>query len=512
MTKPRPLLDRLLSAPDVSAIVPRLQPEVLHRVIQRCGLEDCAELVALATPGQLARVLDADVWRPPAAGRDEAFDADRFGVWLDVLLQCGEPVALEKLAGLDIELVIAGFASHVTVFDYAAVAPFTTLDGDQTSGRPFDGRLAAHIGGYVIVARRTLAWEAIVDLLASLDAERPGDFHRLMRGCVQLSNGAREIDGLDDLLDEREQDVFDLMADREARRDDRGYVAPAQARAFLEAARNFDVAAPTLPRDPVSRAYFRTLASQEPEPPAPADATDAAPPSRVIEELETAMDVLREAGVVREPRALLGTGEAEPSRLPMLRAHLQSDPSGPEVLAYLANTLVAGAAMQGRPFTPEQASDVAAATCNLGLERWPAQWPERDLIAAFQVGWRILHRDVCVHAAERLIAVIADLNCSDREIQMQLVELRRELTRHLRDGMPWRARDAFDVIMILDTPSWAALLAMIDECPTIHAAAEAGGRRARHSIDIADVSVISHHDQMTAVRDFLDRLPSALTI
>ena len=53
---------------------------MLHRVIQNCGLEDCGELVALATPGQLAHVLDVDLWRPATAGGDDTLDAERFGV------------------------------------------------------------------------------------------------------------------------------------------------------------------------------------------------------------------------------------------------------------------------------------------------------------------------------------------------------------------------------------------------------------------------------------------------
>ena len=48
MAKSRSLLNRLLSTPDLANAVPRLQPDVLHRVIQTCGLEDCA-LTVVAT-------------------------------------------------------------------------------------------------------------------------------------------------------------------------------------------------------------------------------------------------------------------------------------------------------------------------------------------------------------------------------------------------------------------------------------------------------------------------------
>src|SRR4029077_8084773 len=103
-------LERLLRAPNLPAIVPRLEPEILQRVIQACGLEDSAELLAHATPEQLGRVLDTDVWHAARPGFDEAFDPDRFGLWLTVLMQSDASAAAGKLAALDIELMVAGIA------------------------------------------------------------------------------------------------------------------------------------------------------------------------------------------------------------------------------------------------------------------------------------------------------------------------------------------------------------------------------------------------------------------
>ena len=135
MAKPHTLLARLLQTPDLPAIVPRLQPEVLHRVIQACGLEDCGEFVALATPAQLTRLLDLDVWRGGGAGRDDVLDGDRFGLWIDVLVQCGPAVAAEKLLALDHVLVVSGLMEHVIVYDQAVVAGYTTLDGERVPAR-----------------------------------------------------------------------------------------------------------------------------------------------------------------------------------------------------------------------------------------------------------------------------------------------------------------------------------------------------------------------------------------
>ena len=89
MRDTRRLLDRILDTPHLAHAVPRLPAEVLHRVIQSCGLEDCGELVALATPGQLAAVFDLDLWRHAQPGLDEQFGRRRFGVWLEALMESG---------------------------------------------------------------------------------------------------------------------------------------------------------------------------------------------------------------------------------------------------------------------------------------------------------------------------------------------------------------------------------------------------------------------------------------
>src|SRR5439155_5031265 len=142
---------------------------------------------------------------------------------------------------------------------------------------------------------------------------------------------------------------------------------------------------------------------------------------------------------------LLESGEQQTSRLAWIHEYVESHTASAEELAYLSNALIAGCSIQARPFTAQEASDAAAAICNLGLENWPHHWPDRDLITAFQVGWTILHRDVCMFTAELLMDVVADIRCTDRDIELRLNGLRRELRQHLCDRAPWRARNALDV-------------------------------------------------------------------
>lgn len=494
-------LERLLHAPNLPSIVPRLEPDILQRVIQSCGLEDSAELLAHATPEQLARVLASDVWRAPRPGRDEAFDPDRFGLWLTVLMQSGASIGAARLAGVDIDLMVAGIASHIAVFDNAAVSSYTTLDGDHVPGRPVHDGLTCEVGGYFIDARRNSAWEAIVDLLVLLEGERPDYFHRLMRGCVRLSNGLGEQDGLHGLLDDREQGLLDVALDREARREQRGYAAPAQARAFLKEARHFPLDGARPPGSAIVSAYFRAI-----DPPRPAAASEAPAEADVA----AVFELLEQSEMLSgRPRALLGAADARLSHLSFVQAYAATHQAGEHELAYLANTVLAGCSIQGRPFTVQEGSDCALAICNLGLENWPSHWPVRDLITAFQVGWTILHRDVCLYAARRLADVLAGIRCSDRETELRLDGLRRGLVQHSRDGEPWRAAADLDVILILDAPCWAALGALIDECPVMHAALRAS-RRASLTINPADFQFISENRQIAAVHDFLAALASLL--
>jgi len=202
-------------------------------------------------------------------------------------------------------------------------------------------------------------------------------------------------------------------------------------------------------------------------------------------------------------------------------------------LAYLANAILAGCSIQSRPFTAQEASDAAVAVCNLGLENWPPHWlpadarrgsssaegepalPEEflvshDLVTVFQVGWTVLYQGVCMYAAEQLIAVLAALQSDDRQVRSSLAALRTQMRRHWRAGAAWRARDAMDVIAILDMPAWATLLGLIDECPVIHAGLGASRRSGTRAVSASAFEFISENNQIASVREFMQSLPDTL--
>ena len=549
----RPLLARLLDTPHLAQVVPRLQPEVLHRVIQTCGLEDCSELVALATSDQLSRVFDLDLWRSARPGLEEQLDANRFGVWLEVLMESSPEAAAEKVVGLDVDLVIAALAQHVAVFDAAAAAPYTTSDGTEiTPSRRTSIGTTVEVGGYLVDARRPESMDAIVELLLCLNAEHSEYFHRVMSGCRRLSDSDHEIDGLHNLLGDVEQGLFELASGREQRRGQRGYVSPAEAGAFLKMARQLPLgpdAAP--PGNPLAKAYFQTLETTPPDAPeADADSNnldlagaESAESQQHREAMASVMDLLVKEGVLSDqPRGFLEAARDRTSDRPRLQELMEfardSEPVAfsrrAEELAYLGNTLAAGCSLQGRPFTPAEASEAAAAVCNLGLENWPRHWrhdqpgrgfePEdiasplppdfvvnQDLIVVFQVGWTVLYRDVLMYAAERLIVVLADLRCSDRVIQRNLDSLRFDLSRHWRDGMPWRAHDSLDVLASLDILAWTVLLGLISECPVEHAAIKALPGSGVRSVSASAFTFISGNRQIATVHAFVQSLADTLS-
>ena len=245
------------------------------------------------------------------------------------------------------------------------------------------------------------------------------------------------------------------------------------------------------------------------------------------------------------PRALLEAADEDPraARLPLLRRLMEFVLHHDETayltrsreLAFLANTLLAGSSVQSRPFTPQEASDAAACICNLGLECWPARWPgatshgassprepdtamppdaflvDHDLVTAFEVGWSVLYQDVSLFVADQLISTLADLHGVDADTRHGLRALRRELVKQREAGTPWLARDAADVLAMLDMTAWISVLGLLDECPILPAALTAILERRTTSVSPTAFEFISTTAQIGDIRLFMRTLPGVLS-
>jgi hypothetical protein len=517
----------------VARTVAQLRPEMLHALIQRRGLDACGELVAAATPEQLTTVLDLDLWRRASTGGSDRFDVERFGEWLEVLVGTGESLAARTVAGLDQGVVIAGLSRYLRVLDPGIFEPTAQSDNEAMDLRDVmcAASLEFEVGGYVVRARRGDTWDAVVSLLVALEEEHGDYFHAVMQGCRALSNSTPEIDGLDDLLLTPEQHLHDVNLERAGRLLQQGYVSTADARAFLDLGRRAQVShsASGNAINPIVAEYFHAVtefaASR-----APAGLPEHAHESSSA---SAARDLLNEAGVIAErPRALLdGADSSAQGTLAQLRrllAHVRETDQDKflarsQEVAFLANTLMAGCTVQSRAFTAQEASDAAAAICNLGIEYWPGRWPratsavlpdslliDHDLIEAFEAGWSVLHQDVSMFAADRLIAILAGVHC-DADCTLQLVALRRALAKHRDAHTPWRARDAAEILATLDTTAWIGVLGLLDECPVIPVALTAVVEGRTGSVSATNFDFISTAAQIGCIRDFMRKLPELLS-
>jgi hypothetical protein len=430
------------------------------------------ELVAAATPAQLTAMLDHDLWRQAQPGRDEQFDVECFGEWLEVLVDTGDSVAARTVATLDRHLVILGLSGYLRVFDPGTFEPVSQSDDepierhDLMNSETSRDVLECEIGGYLLRARRTDAWDAIITLLVTLEIEQHDFFHAVMQGCRPLSNSRPEIDGLDDLLTAPEQHLHDVALEREHRRSQQGYATPADARAFLQMARQPRT---TTAMSPIAAAYFRATEGEA-----------------------------------------ASTGTLELAQHPDETAYRTRG----RQLAFLANTLLAGCSVQSRPFTPREAADAAAAICKLGRESMTppsAHLLDHDLVRAFEIGWSVLHQDVSVFVADRLISILAGLRCHDADIRRELRAFERELVKQRQAATPWLARDAADVLAMLDMTAWVSVRGLLDECPILPAALTAVLERSTASVSPIAFEFISTTAQIGDIRLFMRTLPDVLS-
>jgi hypothetical protein len=295
---------------------------------------------------------------------------------------------------------------------------------------------------------------------------------------------------------------------------------------------------------------------------APAFAKASARQGRGDDDIPTSIDaviaLLAEAGVMPErPRALLQAADQDPraTKLPLLRRLMEFVLHHDEAayltrsreLAFLANTLLAGSSVQSRPFTPQEASDAAACICNLGLECWPARWPgatsqggsspreldtanhlrqgsggqvatppatwliNHELVTAFEVGWSVLYQDVSLFVADQLVSSLADLHGVDADSRRGLRALQRELEKQREAGTPWLARDAADVLAMLDMTAWISVLGLLDECPILPAALTAVLERRTTPVSPTAFEFISTTAQIGDIRLFMRMLPGVLS-
>lgn len=391
----RQLLARVLDERELVMAIQHLPPRALTKLIEHVGLEDAGELIALATTEQLEKVFDEDLWRSPRPGEDEVFDAARFVLWLEVMLEAGAAFTARRVAELPEDLVVDALHRQILVVDMDALgAEIAVLgeDADQLE-KVLGGSLHHELDTYRVIARSHDGWDAILAVLVALDEQHHDVLVRILERCCALSS--RDVEdhgGLYDVLSSAETLATDVAADREQRRAGEGFIAPSSAAAFLRYAAKTELA--TLRRegrDPITRAYFRELA-----PP---------PPIALPAAAEGLVALLRANAVLDlpEPALLLPASDSPEARFRgALSELLDRDPVLHQrrrtELVYLANVLVAGADAGGRAFRPAEAAAAVITTCGLGLAYLAGEdgKPDHEIMTRdgadtlFRIGWHLL--------------------------------------------------------------------------------------------------------------------------
>jgi hypothetical protein len=383
------LLMHILERPGLVAAVRELPGAVLGKLIDRIGLEDAGDLVALASTAQLERVFDDDLWRAERAGGDETFRPERFALWLRVMMEAGESSLVRRLCELPKDLLALAVHRLVLVMDMEVLEEQLRPGDEEAEAleRALETSLVEEWEEFRLIARDPDVWDDVWSALLSLDRDHHDRLRAILEQCCEMSTEyISGQGGLFQVLTADEKLDSDVAAARDDRRVAEGFISPADARAFLELARRVggddDDA-----RDPITRAYFRGLqtpAIDEPrrrgEGSVPSDRAAPAATPRAADTSDLAA-LLREAEVIAPTTARLlpaaPGSKTEPTHLaaPLFEQAMndlrQRDPERfaerAREVGYLVNVWIAGGTQEGRRPRPTEALELVLRTCEAGL-------------------------------------------------------------------------------------------------------------------------------------------------
>lgn len=368
------MLARLIEHPDLVRKVRALPTQAFSGLVRKIGVEDAGEIVALATTDQLVTAFDEDLFVNESPGEREEFDARRFALWLEVLLEAGDDVAARRMAALSEDFVGLAISSIIMVLDYEALLIRMSTGGfaARSADKALESSLTEEIDGYLLVSRMDEGWDAALSLILALDRDHRSLLVRILDRCSALAQEyVDDLDALATVLSSEESLIEDVEAERDERRSTQGYVEPRAARAFLELARQpLTAGDASEERDAITRAYFRDLGGVSPT------ATGATGADRLLELVGAVDD-----GAALSLALPMGSDTAESAESPVDSkatfieamqllseddAHLFSERMSE--LGYLANILLAGAQIEGRRFRPSEAAEAAISTVAYGAE------------------------------------------------------------------------------------------------------------------------------------------------
>jgi hypothetical protein len=523
-----PSLRHIVDNPALPAFLKHMRPKSLVRLIDRIGLNDAAELMALVPAPKLLRALDVAVWKSPRHGASPEFDSAEFINWLQVWNEVGEPFVADRLAAFDDE--------------YLAMCLSSVLLVDSSSSKGFDGdtsEIAVDSQGhetaytenpqsecYAIYGHFLLRpafeedWDIVRSALDALWCHAPD---RLLDTLGTLATSESMLNS-----DARRSSLnLDIAFARERHLERSGYVSPTGARAFLASSLVTSTQELLMMSvyDNETRRFLHGIENHDAgkHPIENAAATDNAdeelqetsnktngialtPPS---EDQIRSLNRLLESEAVVEPGRFesLTWNRHEPRKAVLAdmlnsleRENQEAFQQRTRELAYLATVLIAGSSLEDQPFTGGPARDAALATCNLGVEFVQLRQialkldTEPGLIRLFLIGWQLLDtlRDRVSDAME---ASLTDLETSPRpknfswlsnEARIGIRDLRNAVEQHQFAD----ARDAATFLSIIfDATVCRAIAPLLDHLP--HFATSSNKSQPRWIESMADLDQVN---------------------
>jgi hypothetical protein len=422
---PKHSLRDIVDNPALPAVLGHMQPKTLARLIDRVGLNDAAEIMALVPARNLLRALDEAVWKSPRPGASQEFDPAEFVSWLQVWMEVDDLFVAERLAAISDEYLAmclssvlfvdgrssSGFAGDMSEYAVNSQAP----DEPGYTDCPSAGCNAIY-GHFLVRPHFEDDWGIIRAALDALWRHAPDRLLHVLgtlTSSESMLHSARRRTSLN----------LDVAYERERHLERRGYVSQTGARAFL-ASISITTTQELLMMSVYDNETHRFLAGIE-------NHDTGQHPIEKVTAMDGAGDELLQTqnevtGLASTPasqeqiralsRLLENEAIAEPRRFKSLPSN--NHPQGRAVLAellhhlevenqqafqqrtrelaYLATVLMAGSSLEGQPFSGGDARDAALATCNLGVEfihsRQTALKLDKEpgLIRLFLIGWQLL--------------------------------------------------------------------------------------------------------------------------
>jgi hypothetical protein len=497
-------LAKIQRDPALPALVQSLTPGALAQLCIRIGVSDATEIMALASAQQLVQALDATLWRSPRPGRPEVFDRSELMAWLAAWLEVGEDFTGGALARVPDEDLVLYLSSVLRVSSHEMWGFERSTEIEDLDRIYAPSYHESAYGPYVVTAIVDEDWEVVRATLDVLWQREPA---RVLHLLSQLSADESMLAPQKN----RESSNDDFLSSRESARERGGHVTASGARAFLAFgdAQSLDDLAALREHDLETRRHLSAIGNLSGQS-VPGTAEQEEPVERLLASEDPAMDAEALQQEARTGRAAVqairaelqahGLLDAPPSQrllthsgpgksLPLIESLVQLSSSDPAALdararelAYLANVLLVGVALNGTAMSAADARQAALSLCNLGFELLKKRQEELSgrepgLVRLFLVG-RAALRDVpdrlvrafsC--ALDRLKAVnpVPGHDWLVAEAQAAFDDLRRAVAR--RDLAA--AREAMTLMgFFFDSRSCRRAVALLEEIPRLASAAD----------------------------------------